>query len=251
MPDSDSLMSLSTETLKAKLLDLVRDRDEDPISQKVRFVNDQLSPIFEELQRRNPTPDVSEQISLVQEIWLSVWSTIPFQDILPGRLRDQSYQVFADNGYYANLARYKPGHQTPLLNWFVRQLLSYDLMIVQTYAIGISDEPDSSATQTWNIQNVGIKQNLRFGATVLSPKEAQTWFEQAVTQYQNQYQTQGQDEIPIPSKNVSRAMAKKYQKVYKSQPQLEHLYIDANFRLVKSRREQSQRPSYTIAVRNL
>ena len=27
-----------------------------------------------------------------------------FQDMLPGRLREQSYQVFADNGYYANAA---------------------------------------------------------------------------------------------------------------------------------------------------
>ena len=59
----------------------------------------------------------------------------------------------------------------------------------------------------------------------------------------------GPSEAAIPTRGVNRSTAKRYEKVYKSKPKLEHLYIDRDFRLVKSSREKNQRPSYTIATR--
>ncbi|NEO86228.1 MAG: hypothetical protein F6J87_18520 [Spirulina sp. SIO3F2] len=242
--DADRLSTTDTETLKAYLIEQVTDRDAAPIAQKVKFANEHLMPLFTELERRNPIPDLAEQIPVMQGIWRSLWSTIPFQDILPGRLRDQSYQIFAPNGYYANLARYKPGHRTPLLNWLARRLFSYDLMIVQTYAVA---EDAAKQTQRWDIQNVGIRQVLRWGTTPFDAGAAQTWFDRAVKAYLANPNTA--QNIVMPEQNVSRSMEKKYQKVFKSQPVLEHLYIDSDLRVVKSQREKSQRPSYTVAVR--
>lgn len=289
--DPAVLADMDTEALKALLLQWVESRDAEPMGQKARLVNERLLPLFQELEQRNPVPDVTQQIPLVQGIWRSVWSTIPFQDILPGRLHHQSYQIFADNGLYANLARYKPGHKLPILNRLSQWLLSYDLMILQTYGIGrvaasedttsedtASEDTTSEATTsgeitsgettrdhdsdgnnsngpaandraealTWSIQNVGIKQVLRVGARPFNPQAAQTWFDHAIATHQHASDPQSVDVLP---QNVSAKMTKRYQKVFKSQPQLEHLYIDRDFRLVKSRREASQRPSYTIATR--
>ncbi|WP_289500572.1 hypothetical protein [Gloeocapsopsis sp. IPPAS B-1203] len=39
------------------------------------------------------------------------------------------------------------------------------------------------------------------------------------------------------------------EKTYLATPQLEHLYVDRDFRIVKTQREAAQRPSYTIAIR--
>ncbi|MGC1308486.1 MAG: hypothetical protein WA885_14775 [Phormidesmis sp.] len=234
--------NLTIDELKTQLLRLVAGQDEAPISQRVKLLN-QLLPLFDALEQRNPTPDVAQQIPLVQGIWHSVWSTIPFQDILPGRVRQQSYQIFADNGLYANIARYRPGHKQPWLNWVSKWLLSYDLMILQTYSV--NRETDLAAQQ-WDIQNVGIRQVLRFGPTPLSVPVAKAWFQQAIAKYQQS--SSAQQSLAMPE-SVSRTMKKRYQKVAEARPQLEHLYIDQDFRLVKTLREKNQRPSYTIAVR--
>ncbi len=50
-------------------------------------------------------------------------------------------------------------------------------------------------------------------------------------------------------KDMDRNTVKKFKKVYLATSFLEHLYIDNDFRLVKSQREATQRPSYTIAIR--
>ncbi len=251
-PDPSTWAEVDTESLKQQVLELVQFADEVPMAQKVRFANDTLLPLFQELEKRNPNPDLIQQISLVQGVWSSVWSTIPFQDILPGRMRSQSYQIFANNGYYANLARYNPGHKTPILNQALQGLISYDLMILQTYKIKeeeiAGDDTDSELrTQQWDIQNVGIKQRLRLGAISFSPEVAQNWFSQVIANDQDLSTLQ--DRAPNLTQYVSRDAEKRYQKVMKAQPKLEHLYIDPDFRLVKTRREQNQRPSYTVATR--
>ncbi len=251
-----TLQGSSTEALKALLLELTTDRDGEAIAQKTKFASQVLDPLFQELARRNPTPQVRDQMPIVVGTWRSHWSTIPFQDLIPGRLHDQSYQIFADNGYYANVARYRPGHQTPILNRLVRQWIGYDFMIVQTYGVQApdpaSDRPEEAQAERWAIQNVGIKQALRFGPGHLSPSMAQRWFEAAVLGYQRD-----RNPTPLPKAAIigatrasnPAALAKRYQKVLQSQPVLEHLYIDPEIRLVRSRREASQRPSYTVAVR--
>jgi hypothetical protein len=254
---SEDLIDASTDQLKALLLKLVAHRDEEPIGKKVKFLNEHLLPLFQALERRNPTPDIVQQVPLVQGIWRSVWSTIPFQDILPGRVRDQSYQIFASNGLYANMARYRLGHRQPLFNWVSRWLLSYDLMILQTYAVNEEGAAEEGAAegdshpqldpQQWNIQNVGIRQVLRFGPAPFDAQAANAWFQKAVAKYQQS--PLAQPALTTPSQGVSRAIAKKYEKVSQAQPVLEHLYIDNDFRLVKTLREKNQRPSYTVAVR--
>ncbi len=98
-------------------------------------------------------------MAIVQGVWKPIWSTIPFQDSIPGRLRDQSYQIFHDDGYYANVARYTPGSKLPLLKQLQSFLGAYDFMIVQKYQI----EDDR-----WYIENVAIKQSFRFGAVPLT-----------------------------------------------------------------------------------
>lgn len=258
-----ALAKASTDDLKTHVLNLVAHRDEDSIAKKVKFLNEKLLPFFQALEQRNPTPDLTQQVPLVQGVWLCLWSTIPFQDILPGRVHEQSYQIFADNGLYANIARYRPGHKNPLLRWASRWLLSYDLMILQTYAVSeetsaenqLSAHSDSEGkvqekeAQQWNIENVGIKQVLRFGPAPLNVPAATAWFQKAVEDYQQS--PSSQQVLSAQTKGVSRSMEKKYKQVSQARPTLEHLYIDSDFRLVKSLREKNQRPSYTIATRLL
>ncbi|MEO0408910.1 MAG: hypothetical protein AAF289_16325 [Cyanobacteria bacterium P01_A01_bin.135] len=233
----EALASASTDALKQTLLRLTEANEAEPIGQKAKLAK-QLTPLFDELGRRNPTPDPREQVPLVLGTWRSHWSTIPFQDMLPGRLREQSYQVFADNGYYANAARYKPGSDLPLLSQVSQWLVSLDLMIVQTYTAG---------PEGWAIENVGIEQGVKFGAQPFTSTVAQRWFEQAVAK------AIAKDGGVAPAQpdlsGMDERSAKKFEAVFQSKPQLEHIYIDRDFRLVRSRREAKQRPSFTVAVR--
>ena len=245
-------LDANAEELKVRILEIVTGRDEETVGRKIALLDDELMPLFQALAKLNPIPEAEQQIPAMQGLWYSFWSTIPFQDILPGRVRKQSYQIFSDNGLYANLARYRPGHKQPLFNLISKFLLSYDLMILQTYAINEEAGQLAESNQVlhqWNIENVGIKQRLRVGPTPLGKQQVNDWFEQAIAQYQKQPEKQKAQAIP--KKGVNNRTRKRYEKVYKARPLLEHLYIDSTFRLVKSIREKSQRPSYTIAIREL
>ncbi len=230
----------STEELKQGLLSLAESRNTEPIKQKILFYQESLAPIFEELHRRNPYPKPEDQVTLVLGVWASVWSTIPYQDLVPGRIREQSYQIFHDNGYYANIARYAPGQKIPFLRKLSSILYVYDLMVLQRYEIKNSQ---------WDIQNIGIEQALRSGAIPLSIEKAEAWFTQVVTSKANKF-SQTLEPLKAPSfENLDKSTAKKLQTAFLMVPQFEHLYIDHDFRLVKTQREANQRPSYTIAVR--
>lgn len=253
--DPAALAEAETTTLKSSLLKHVEGRDADLMAKKVRFANETLMPLFNELEKRNPTPDLKQQIPLLKGIWVPAWSTNPFQDIIPGRVRHESYQIFDDNGYYANLARYKPGQKAPILSWLSRWLLSYDLMIMQSYAVQVQapaepdhpSKPQQPGQAYWHIQNVCIQQVLRFGSRTFNGEAAQTWFNQAVSNYQKDIGSQQQ--VSIPAQGFNRVTAKQYQQISKASPRLDNLYIDHDFRLVKTQREKSQRPSYTVAIR--
>ncbi|PSO55944.1 MAG: hypothetical protein BRC47_15625 [Cyanobacteria bacterium QS_7_48_42] len=235
----EQLSHQSTEELKDKLLQLTQSRDAEPLSQKVQFSKTELAPIFEELSRRNPFPSAQEQASLVPGVWLPVWSTIPFQDTLPGRVHDQCYQIFHDDGYYANIARYALGNQLPVLK-NLSSLFAYDLMLIQQYKIQ-ADE--------WVIQNVGIKQAFRLGTSPLTITRANRWFTQVVESKQGiSSQTPSLPKFPFLSK-LNQKISRQLKGASQATPQFEHLYIDHNFRLVKTKREAKQRPSYTIAIR--
>ena len=238
--NSKQLNYWSTEELKQGLLSLTENRNIEPIKQKVRFYQENLAPMVEELHRRNPHPNPEEQVPLVLGVWDSVWSTIPYQDLVPGRIREQSYQIFHDNGYYANIARYIPGKKLPFLQKLSSSLYAYDLMVLQRYEI---------KNGQWDIQNIGIEQALRAGAVPLSVERAEAWFTDIVQSKIKQY-SKNSDSVDAPSfETVDSSTAKKLQTAFMMVPQFEHLYIDQDFRLVKTQRESTQRPSYTIAVR--
>ena len=256
-----ALTAASTQQLKESLLKAVEGRESDRLSNKVKFASETLMPLFDELRTRNPTPELEPQIPLLKGTWLPVWSTNPFEDIIPGRIHSESYQIFSDRGYYANLARYRPGRKTPFLSWLAKRFLSYDFVIIQRYQIAASsaDEAESVAAQAgeeyWDIQNVCIRRALRLGSPSFGVEAANVWFTQLLNQYLETADNQREDSSEIQSSASELAAqkvkirAKQYQQIAKARPLLDHLYIDSDFRLIKTQREKSQRPSYTIATR--
>lgn len=233
--DSKQLQKLPTEQLKQLLLELIKDKDTEPLRQKVKYYQQQLEPIVRELSQRNPNGEPKKQIPIVIGKWSSIWTTIPFQDILPGRIRAQSYQIFHNDGYYANIARYAPGNQIKF-KWFKKLaslLFAYDLMIIQKYEI----EKDQ-----WAIENVAIKQALRWRGVPLTAEGADAWFTRSMKKQHLAGQTPQLN-------NLNQNTAKKINTAYGAKPLFEHLYIDSDLRIVKSQREAKQRPSYTIAAR--
>lgn len=237
---SQSLGNLTTEELKAEILSLVHDRDSDPLNQKVAFSKTELAPYFEELQQRNPYPAVESQIPIVLGVWTPIWSTIPFHDVLPGRLHDCSYQIFLENGYYANIARYAPGSRFKLLEKLSPVLAAYDFMVMQKFEIRDGE---------WFIQNVAIEQALRWRAIPLSIERAEGWFEKVLDARLDEFNQKTTLPQELRLENVDKTTLKKLEKTYQATPKFEHIYVDETFRLVKTQREAKQRPSYTIAVR--
>ncbi|MEA5506338.1 hypothetical protein VB735_25150 [Halotia wernerae UHCC 0503] len=237
--DTQKLTNWNTQEIKNKILELVVGRDIEPLRDKVKFYQTGLTPYFGELSRRNPFPNVVDQVPIVIGVWIPIWSTIPFQDILPGRLHEQSYQIFHDNGYYANIARYAPG-KSSFWQIFASKLPAYDLMVMQKYAI---------QDNNWCIQNVGLFQALKNREKPLTIENADKWFTAIIkSKFQkNQAEVDLHQEVQL--EKMDRNTVKKFEKAYLATPVLEHLYIDNNFRLIKSQREAKQRPSYTIAVR--
>jgi len=233
-----NLSQLSTEALKDRLLETVEGRDSEALNQKVLFYKQELEPLFTELSRRNPFPQAEDQVPLMPGVWFAVWSTNPYQDIFPGRIYDQSYQIFHGDGYYANIARYAPGHKLSILKKLSNILLAYDFMIIQKFEVKEGQ---------WLIQNVGIEQAFRFRALPLSSERAGNWFTTKVEGKRSPSSSQTQSNSQFGK--VDKSTAKKFERISSASPQLEHLYIDADFRLVKTQREAKQRPSYTIAIR--
>ena len=236
-PNTEQLSQYSTAQLKQKLLQLTQDKDIEPLKQKVEYYQQQLAPIVTELSQRNPFPQAEDQVPLVLGVWTPVWSTIPFQDVLPGRVSEQSYQIFHDDGYYANIARYAPGNKLKLgwLQKLASVLLAFDLMVIQKYQV---------KDGRWLIENIGIKQAIRWQRVDLTSAKADGWFTKVVPGLSA---ADASSEIEL--KNLSNSTAKKFKTAFRATPQFEHLYIDRDFRIVKTKREAKQRPSYTIAIR--
>ena len=244
MSNTQQLNQKTTAQLKQELLQLAQDGDFQPMKQKVEFYQQQLEPIVSELSRRNPFPQAEDQIPLILGVWTPVWSTIPFQDILPGRISQQSYQIFHDNGFYANIARYAPGNKLKLgrLKKLASFLLAFDLMIIQKYQV---------KNGRWQIENIGIKQAIRWQGINLTIDKADSWFTKVMRKKVRDAEASPTDNtsIAVELGNLDSSTAKKFSTAFGATPQFEHLYIDSDFRLVKTRREVKQRPSYTIAIR--
>ncbi|MBW4539140.1 MAG: hypothetical protein KME43_08320 [Myxacorys chilensis ATA2-1-KO14] len=236
----DRLSGFSTEALKAEILSLIKDRDAEPLKEKVAFHKNELAPYFEELQRRNPYPAVEDQIPVVLGVWTPVWSTIPFHDALPGRLHDCSYQIFRDNGYYANIARYAPGNRYSLLKKLSAFLVAYDFMVMQKFEVRDGE---------WFIQNVAIEQKFGRRIIPLTIERAANWFDTVLRSRWEELTEKTALPKELKLENLDKNTVKKFEKTYLAIPKFEHLYVDHDFRVVKTQREAKQRPSYTIAVR--
>ncbi|MEH2434886.1 MAG: hypothetical protein V7K25_11655 [Nostoc sp.] len=230
----------STTEIKKQILELVKGRDLEPLKTKVEFYKNELAPYFAELSQRNPFAKVAEQVAIVTGVWMPIWSTIPFQDILPGRIHEHSYQIFHNDGYYANIARYAPGHQSGFWQRFTSKLPAYDLMVLQKYSI---------RDEQWDIKNIGIFQALKNREIPLTIDDADEWFTTTVESKFKEAAPNIDLQQELKLKDMDRNTVKKFEKVYLATSFLEHLYIDNDFRLVKTQREATQRPSYTIAVR--
>lgn len=234
------LNSLSTEELKEEILLLTKDRDTEPLKEKVLFHKEVLAPYFDRLKELNPYPAVADQVPVVLGAWTPVWSTIPFHDALPGRQHDTSYQIFLDNGYYANIARYAPGHRLGWLNKLSAFLVAYDFMVMQKFEIRDGQ---------WFIQNVAIDQAVRRRIFPLTIDRAEAWFAEVLEKRMEEFNAKTELPKELKLENLDRNTVKKFEKTYLATPKFEHIYVDHDLRIVKTQREAKQRPSYTIAVR--
>lgn len=223
----------STEELKQYLQVTLTDREGTPLKQKVTQSENELAPIFKELSSRNPLPHPKDQLAAMLGIWTPIWTTMPYQDILPGRVHNQSYQIFHDNGFYANIARYAPGHAN-LWKKLSSLLIAIDLMVLQKFEV---------QDNQWVIQNIAVKKTLRCQAQDLTPEQAEIWFVKVMNELPDSSSGQNIDQA------LDKSTTKKLQTAFKAQPEFEHLYIDQDFRLVKTRRDPKQRFSYTVVIR--
>jgi len=236
----NKLSDRTTDELKQEVLELINGRDAEPLKEKVAFFKDTLTPYADELQRRNPYPIAEDQIPVVLGAWSPVWSTIPFHDTLPGRIHHQSYQVFRDNGYYANMARYAPGNQISFLNRFSAFLVAYDFMVLQSF--GVKDGQ-------WCIENIGIEQAFRRRIFPFTMDRAEQWFDDVIESRLSDILERANSSEELQLEKLDSNAKKRFAKTYRAKPLFEHVYVDEDFRLVKTQREAKQRPSYTIAVR--
>jgi len=236
----NKLSDRTTDELKQEVLELINGRDAEPLKEKVAFFKDVLTPYAEELQRRNPFPVPEDQIPVVLGVWSPVWSTIPFHDTLPGRIHHQSYQIFREHGYYANIARYAPGNQFSFLNRFSALLAAYDFMVMQSFAVEGGQ---------WCIKNIGIEQAFRRRILPLTIDRAEQWFDTVVETRLQEILEKAESSDELDLQKLDSNARKRFEKTYRATPLFEHVYVDHDFRLVKTQREAKQRPSYTIAVR--
>ncbi|EJW13214.1 hypothetical protein A33M_0071 [Rhodovulum sp. PH10] len=243
-----ALAETTTGELKAQLLALIAGQDERRLGEKRSLFETRLAPYFHELSRRNPHPRAEDQVAAVVGTWTPVWSTIPFHDVLPGRIRDQSYQVFRDDGFYANMAHHVPGQGSALANFLSPVLKAYDLMVLQKFAV---------ADGAWEIENVAVEVAVVPRDRDLSVEAARAWFEAVLEKKRPAFAAtadvpDAQSLAPSLAPDLSEldaASAKKLGKTFRAKPIMENLYVDGDFRLIRSRREATQKPSYTIGIR--
>ena len=113
-------------------------------------------------------------------------------------------------------------------------------MVLQKYSI---------RDEQWDIKNVGIFQALKNREIPLTIDDADEWFTTTVESKFKEAAPNIDLRQELKLKDMDRNTVKKFEKAYLATSFLEHLYIDNDFRLVKTQREATQRPSYTIAVR--
>ncbi|MGX7744887.1 hypothetical protein [Rhodopseudomonas parapalustris] len=234
------LALLSTQALKTRLLQLVEGQDDKRLSEKLALLDGPLAPYVDELTRRNPYPRAEDQVAAVIGVWTPVWSTIPFHHALPGRIPAQSYQIFRDRGFYANVAHHAPGHQNALLHRLTPLGLACNLMLVQRFEV---------TGGRWLIENIGIELARGRRDKGLSIDDAEAWFDAVLAQTIDRSDTANATLGAPDLSGLDAASAKRLAKSFQAKPMMENIYLDDDLRLMRSQRDPAQRPSYTIGVR--
>lgn len=230
----------STQALKTRLLQLVEGQDDKRLSEKLALLDGPLAPYVDELTRRNPHPRAEDQVAAVIGVWTPVWSTIPFHHALPGRIPSQSYQIFRDRGFYANVAHHAPGHQNALLHRLTPLGLACNLMLVQRFEV---------ADGRWLIENIGIELARGRRDKGLSIDDAEAWFDAVLAQKIDRAEAPNATLGAPDLSGLDAASAKRLAKSFQAKPMMQNIYLDDDLRLIRSQREATQRPSYTIGVR--
>ncbi|MEH2067999.1 MAG: hypothetical protein V7K47_07500 [Nostoc sp.] len=219
----------------------VKGRKPELLDTEIKFYKTELLPYFIKLSQHNPVFNITEQLRLLVGVWTPIWSTISFHETLPKRIQEQSFQIFQQNGYCASVARYILGKESFSYRESPLKLLAYDFMVVQKYEV---------KNGKWYIQDVGKFQAFKNPEIPLTLESASDWFT-------NVFNTQVKSSVlkvnlpkALELDNLDTNNAAQNQKTCLATSLVfEHLYIDSDWRLVKTQTDASQLPNYTIAVK--
>ncbi|MBN3922752.1 hypothetical protein [Nostoc sp. NMS4] len=227
--------------VKNEILARVQGRKPEPLKAEMNFYKTELLPYFIKLSQHNPVFSVTEQLRLLVGVWTPIWSTISFHESLPKRIQDQSFQVFQPDGYCANIARYLLGKNLSLSDNYQSNLPAYDFMMIQKYGV---------KNGKWHLQNIDRFQAFKNREIPLNLESVYNWFANVVN---TKVKPNASKEVlpeALNLENLEINHGNEFPKTYLTTSQVfENLYIDNDWRLVKTQTDASHLPSYTIAVK--
>ncbi|MEH2076553.1 MAG: hypothetical protein V7K57_19500 [Nostoc sp.] len=226
---------------KKEILARVQGRNQDCLDDEINFYKTELLPYFIKLSQHNPVSSVTEQLRLLVGVWTPIWSTISLHESLPKRIQDQSFQIFQRDGYCASVARYIMGKESSLSHNYQSNLPAYDFMVIQKYGV---------QNGKWYLQNIDRFQAFQNREIPLTLASVYNWFTNVVNTKVNL--NSPKDDLPkvLNLDNIEINHANEFQKTSLATSQIfENLYIDNDWRLVKTQTDSSHLPSYTIAVK--
>ncbi|MFS0516827.1 hypothetical protein ACEYW6_19210 [Nostoc sp. UIC 10607] len=228
---------------KNEILARVEGRKPEPLNDEINFYKTELLPYFIKLSQQNPVFSVTEQLRLLVGVWTPIWSTISFHESLPKRIQEQSFQIFQHDGYCASVARYIMGKEPSLSQSqnFQSSLPAYDFMVIQKYGV---------QNGKWYLQNIDRFQAFTNREIPLTLESVYNWFTHVVNTKVKLNASKGVSPKALKLENIDINHANGFPKTSLATSQVfEHLYIDNDWRLVKTQTDASHIPSYTIAVR--
>ncbi len=226
---------------KNEILARVQGQKSGTSNDEIKFYKTELLPYFIKLSQHNPVFSVTEQLRLLVGVWTPIWSTISFHESLPKRIQEQSFQIFQHDGYCASVARYIMGKDPYLSQSFNSILPAYDFMVIQKYGV---------QNGKWYLQNIDRFQAFKNREIPLNLESVYTWF----TDVLNTKVKLNASKLALPKalelENIEINHTNYLKKTSLAPSQVfQHLYIDNDWRLVKTQTDASHLPSYTISVK--
>ncbi|MEH2136550.1 MAG: hypothetical protein V7K42_07695 [Nostoc sp.] len=226
---------------KKEILARVQGRNSEDLNAEINFYKTELLPYFIKLSQHNPIFSVTEQLRLLVGVWTPIWSTISFHESLPKRIQEQSFQIFQHDGYCASVARYLMGKEASLSHNYQSSLPAYDFMVIQKYGV---------KNGKWYLQNIDRFQAFQNREIPLTLESVYNWFTNIVNTKVNLNSPKYDLPKVLNLDNIEINHASEFKKTSLATSQIfENLYIDNDWRLVKTQTDSSHLPSYTIAVK--